>query len=262
MQFQVNDCVVLLFGSAKKIDIGAVRLKATTPQGLFFEASCPALMFNRAKKEPFTLEQASELLRAASRPAEREKLAAEHEITNASDDLAGSALEILKREIIRLCGSEATKFEKRFVELYFDRLVRECAFIQRIHHDEEVQYRKTGTLFTALTPVPQAQFYCHDPLQPSSFIPENNFRVDFAFWTGTGFFAVEIDGVEPSGYAADVRRDRLLRRAGVDVVHILNTEIMEHSQKIIRALLPKEILESDKRNWGCAPRIFDDDIPF
>ena len=142
------------------------------------------------------------------------------------DDLPGSALEVLKREIIRLCGPEATKFEIRFVELYFERILHELRWLRERPVDEERRETKIRNLFTALMPIPQAQFYCHDPLQPRTFIPENNFRVDFAFWNGTTFIAVEIDGREPDGYAADVRRDRLLRRAGVDVIHILNSEIM------------------------------------
>lgn len=68
--------------------------------------------------------------------------------------------------------------------------------------------------------------------------PTNNFRVDFGFWTGTRLVAVEIDGHEPEGYARDIRRDRLLRRAGVEVVHILNTEIMEHGTRVVSRLLP------------------------
>lgn len=64
----------------------------------------------------------------------------------------------------------------------------------------------------------------------------NAFRVDFAFWTGEKFYAVEIDGNEPDGYAADVRRDRLLRRAGIDVIHVLNNEIMQHGVNLIKAL--------------------------
>jgi len=44
-------------------------------------------------------------------------------------------------------------------------------------------------------------------------------------WTGNRLIAIEIDGNEPGGYARDIRRDRLLRRADVDVIHILNTEI-------------------------------------
>jgi hypothetical protein len=263
MQFQVTDWVILLFGSAKKWDIGAVKLKATTPQGIFFEASCPALMFNRADKQPFTLLQGLDLLRGAGRPLEREELARVHDIRDATEDLGLSALEILKREVLLLCGPDATKFERRFAELYFDRLLTRHRTVRKVWGDNAKRRDELcKALFTALLPIPQAQVYCHDPLQPSAFVPENNFRVDFAFWTGLGFHAVEIDGREPGGYADDVRKDRLLRRAGVDVIHVLNTEIMEHSDKVISALLPAEILESDKRDAGYAPLLFDDDLPF
>ena len=53
--------------------------------------------------------------------------------------------------------------------------------------------------------------------------------------------AVEIDGNDPGGYARDLRRDRLLRRADVDVIHILNTEIERHGDMVIHALLPESI---------------------
>jgi len=102
-------------------------------------------------------------------------------------------------------------------------------------------------------PIPQAWFYCHDPLEPYKFIPENAYRVDFAFWSGEKFYAVEIDGNEPGGYAADVRRDRLLRRAGIDVIHMLNKEIMDHGENIIQALLPREIVRGPKGGSGEPP---------
>jgi hypothetical protein len=88
------------------------------------------------------------------------------------------------------------------------------------------------------------QLYVHDPLEDDwsgQMEPSNNFRVDFGFWSGTGLIAVEIDGTEPSGYARDIRRDRLLRRAEVDVIHILNTEIEKHAERLIYTLLPSEI---------------------
>ena len=96
--------------------------------------------------------------------------------------------------------------------------------------------------FNALLPIPQMQVYVEDILdQRWSFEPTNNFRVDFGFWTGTQLVAVEMDGNEPEGYAADVRRDRLLRRANVDVVHILNTEIDKHGRDLMVPLLPQSI---------------------
>ncbi len=265
MQFQVKDWVVVLYGTAKKWDINAIKLRATTPQGIFFDASCPALMFNRAEKKPFMLTDADEFLTNAGRPAAREELSKLYSLSTAEQSLAESTLEILKREVILLCGDDATKFERRFVELYFDRLLDDVHFAQKMrkyYADDAATETKIAQVFTALLPIPQAQFYCHDPLQPRTFIPENNFRVDFGFWTGTDFYAVEIDGREPEGYAADVRKDRLLRRAGVDLIHILNTEIMEHSKKIIHALLPTRVLENKDRAGSAGPRVFNDDIPF
>jgi hypothetical protein len=44
----------------------------------------------------------------------------------------------------------------------------------------------------------------------------------------------------PRGYARDIRRDRLLRRAGVDVIHILNLEIERHKARALAELLPRE----------------------
>ena len=43
----------------------------------------------------------------------------------------------------------------------------------------------------------------------------------------------QIDGAEPEGYARDIRRDRLLRRAGVDVIHITNWELATHKGKAL-----------------------------
>ena len=63
----------------------------------------------------------------------------------------------------------------------------------------------------------------------------------------------KIDGTEPEGYAADVRRDRLLRRAGIDVIHILNSEIMQHGVDIIGALMPRMILPGPPGGRGFAP---------
>jgi len=105
MQFQVTEWVILLFRSAKKWDIGSVKLKATTPQGIFFEASCPALMFNRADKRPFTLLECLDLLRSAARPVDREELARLHAIPSPTDDLGLSALEKGSRWPRGICRS-------------------------------------------------------------------------------------------------------------------------------------------------------------
>jgi hypothetical protein len=109
----------------------------------------------------------------------------------------------------------------------------------------------------ALLPIPELQLYVNDPLSPS-YEPHNNFRVDYGFWNGRQLIAVEIDGAEPEGYAKDVRRDRLLRRAGVDVVHILNVEVAKHKGRALDRLLPRQMFGYDWDYAGQRPEI----IPF
>ncbi len=80
-----------------------------------------------------------------------------------------------------------------------------------------------------IAPYPELQLYVQDPLaETKTYQPDNNFRVDYGFWNGEKLIAIDIDGAEPAGYAKDIRRDRLLRRAGVDVIHILNLELTKH----------------------------------
>ena len=102
-------------------------------------------------------------------------------------------------------------------------------------------YKSTKDVWRALLPIPELQLYVQDPLaEKVSYQPDNNFRVDYGFWDGKKLTAVEIDGAEPAGYARDIRRDRLLRRAGVDVIHILNLEIERHKARALAELLPRE----------------------
>lgn len=75
----------------------------------------------------------------------------------------------------------------------------------------------------------------------SSFVPERMVKVDFAFWTGTDIVAVEIDGSSHIGSQNHVTKDRLLQRAGVNVIHILNDELLKHHDKVITKLMPPEI---------------------
>jgi hypothetical protein len=95
-------------------------------------------------------------------------------------------------------------------------------------------YKSPTDVWRALLPIPEMQLYVQDPLaKVESYEPQNNFRVDFGFWDGERLTAVEIDGAEPAGYAKDIRRDRMLRRAGVDVIRILN-----HKARALDQLLP------------------------
>ena len=54
---------------------------------------------------------------------------------------------------------------------------------------------------------------------------------------------MEIDGASHIGSEAHIRKDRLLMRAGVPVLHILNAELLKHGQKVVSKLLPRTITE-------------------
>jgi hypothetical protein len=71
-------------------------------------------------------------------------------------------------------------------------------------------------------------------------------KVDFAFWTGSKIIAVEIDS-DRKLLPDVIRRDRRYRESGVDVVHILNSEIEEFRDSIID-ILPEE-LKSPEFVW-------------
>jgi hypothetical protein len=75
---------------------------------------------------------------------------------------------------------------------------------------------------------------------------------------GDNLIAVEIDGAEPAGYAKDIRRDRLLRRAGVDVIHITNFELAKHEGRALGQLLSRQFFGFDWNYEGARPMI----IPF
>jgi hypothetical protein len=126
-------------------------------------------------------------------------------------------------------------------------------------HSIEI-YKSRLDLWRALLPIPELQLYVQDPLaETMSYQPDNNFRVDYGFWDGEKLMAVEIDGAEPEGYARDIRRDRLLKRAGVEVIHILNMELGKHKARALEQLLPRKFFGFD---WDYVGRRIDPDVPF
>jgi len=113
-------------------------------------------------------------------------------------------------------------------------------------------------------PLPQAHLYQNDPMEDDfHFAPNKMMKVDFAFWTGKGLVAIEIDGSSHSGSEAHIRKDRLLQRSGVHVIHILNNEISKYGMKVIDRLLPREMTlfwESSEKKYRSNP--LDETIPF
>jgi hypothetical protein len=166
-----------------------------------------------------------------------------------------------------------TLAEQMFLEIYFGMLKAFTTDHQRHSWEVALKCRKqiglrdlnpaydmVTDVWLALLPIPELQLYVNDPLSPSeSYQPDKNFRVDYGFWDGEKLTAVEIDGAEPSGYARDVRRDRLLRRDGVEMLHILNGEIMEHKARALLEYVPRHFFGFD---WSYPSKAPDWEMPF
>ncbi len=156
-----------------------------------------------------------------------------------------------------------TPDERRFLDLYFEFLrkrfiapLERLAMLVRLRKLSDTfelpkPMNHHAWVFDAALPLPQAHLYLDDPLRKQlddlnafSSVPGDMFKVDFAFWSGTRLVAVEIDGGSHIGSESHVRKDRMLQRAGVEVVHILNSELKEFGEKAISALLPSDVLNS------------------
>jgi hypothetical protein len=215
---QITDHLILPFGTAKKFDLQKVTLAAVAANGIYLRADIPCVYINVAERKPLRLLDFFHVFDRGRDPPK-------------STDV-GAMLDFMHQIIGRHMPIETTtRYETEFLKIYFD-------FIK----DNPLLKEESFCKYNALLPIPQMQLYVEDVLDFQwSFEPRNNPRVDFGFWTGTKLVAVEIDGNEPEGYARDIRRDRLLRRADVDVVHILNTEIDKHGQDLMLPLLPRSI---------------------
>jgi hypothetical protein len=227
----------------KKIkDLSHIRLTSVSTGGVYFDSSLPVLHIDKSKEEPVDF-------------AFAERLFGQADI--GSDDHANCCLWI-KKKLFDVYESQG-RYEKMFLELYFDDAVSRLATGKNRWEKFETDLQ----IYRVLLPIPEAQIYVVDPLNdPYGHYPQNNFRMDFVFWNGKRLVAVEIDGSEPEGYARDVRRDRLLRRAGIEVVHILNPELEKHGNRALQILLPRDILGAWRKAKAPAYNPVSDDIPF
>lgn len=222
-QIHIRDHLILPFGTARRFDLNRIKLSSVAANGIYFTSDIPCIYINKSAKKPLTLRNFEILTN--SFPDDLNDKSGYENVSRCIDLICNS---------VRKCMPNPTHFELLFVEHYFGYLKDVVLGPPQILHPL--------VIYNALLPIPEMQLYVEDPLEDQwTYEPTNNFRVDFGFWDGVRLTAVEIDGNEPSGYARDIRRDRLLRRAQVDVVHILNTEIAQHGRKIIGRLLPRSI---------------------
>jgi very-short-patch-repair endonuclease len=251
VQIKIPDQLLIPFGGPKW-SIERISVVGVSTTGTYLQSDTPLAYVDRSKECALRLRDFKTVI-----PGNWE---------DGMDSLA--AMRVIQQHLREKCEL-ATSSEKQFLDLYFD-YCRECVtppdYIERLYEKEDerpVPYNNMDWMFDAMMPLPQAHLYQNDPLEDNfHFAPSRMMKVDFAFWTGKRLIAVEIDGSSHSGSESHIRKDRLLQRSGVHVVHILNGEVAKHGLKVIRRLLPPEITKfwkSAERKYRSNPL---QDLPF
>jgi len=253
IQFKIPDQLLIPFGAPKWV-IDGIAVVGVSTTGTYIQSETPLAHIDKSKQVGLRLRHFKDIF-----PGEWPIV---HETAEAAD--------FIRKHLHESCEI-ATDSERRFLDLYFEYCREKIQVGVRVYSrarpgdrsDWPTPYNDDDWIFDALLPLPQAHLYETDPLSGKyTFVPSRMMKVDFAFWTGKRLVAVEIDGSSHVGSEGHVEKDRLLQRAGVHVVHILNSEITKYGARVIGALLPPEITEF----WKTAEEESRDnplsDIPF
>lgn len=215
-----------------KWGIEKIKLVGVSTRGTYIESETPLAYIDRSKEEALRLTNIREIFPKKF-----------------PDNFFGieDTLEYIKSLIKDECELD-TDYEKKFVDFYFDHCVEQVTpsvgMIERYGKQLPYPYDNVDRVFDALFPLPQAHLYLTNPFDENySFVPKNMVKVDFAFWTGKSIIAIEVDGSSHVGNERHITKDRMLQRAGVSVIHILNSEIEKYGGKVISKLLPDKIKE-------------------
>ena len=143
---------------------------------------------------------------------------------------AAERLDFLRDHLTGLCDMWA-KRPRQFVSLYFQVIAR---VMERDHRVIEDKVQRLGGLFTAAD-------FAFSALRPLPRAHLDDFRVDFAFWTGSALVALDITGDDSRGAARESRRARLTR-AGAKVLEIPAAIVAREDPASIEGLLPREFI--------------------
>jgi hypothetical protein len=178
-----------------------IRLVGSSTQEMLFESDSPCLYVNRSNITGFTLDQCSGMF----------------SLDNLSDP-ADETLDYLHSlcDLLRGNCELHSSYQHLFLTLYFDQVWEEhCA--------------SGKPLGRCLMPLPQTHFYLTDFSDLlEGKCQQKCVRVDFAFWTGQRFLAIQI--TEPTDDDR-IRDERLLRFWGIDFIRMPEEEI---SDKAVR----------------------------
>jgi hypothetical protein len=249
VQIKIENQLLIPFGGPKW-SIERINVVGVSTTGTYIESDTPLAHINKAESRALRLRHFTSVM-----PGDWPEI-----------DDCGAAAELIRGYLRDKCEL-GTDHEKKFLDLYFEYCIDATTIpsylLKQDQKDRGTPYDDDAWIFEALLPLPQAHLYQANPLEDHfSFAPSRMMKVDFVFWTGKRLVAVEIDGGSHIGSEAHVEKDRLLQRAGVHVVHILNSEITKYGKKVIERLLPQELTrfwKSAEDKWRENPF---DSIPF
>ncbi len=188
--------------SSQKLPIpyGAARLPAGwLSRGESGEIACavPHAIVDTGSREPLRLNGGQYEFATPPTPAEMGEPLAQ--------------LDFLKRDMQRRCDMW-NKRQKRFLDRYF-------AFVaDQVENNRDSLLRKI-TPFGSLYRYGDWMFSAPRPLPRAHLHAAGMIGVDFAFWTGRGFLAIELVGSETRGPGDETRHERL-REAGIAVLEM------------------------------------------
>jgi len=135
-------------------------------------------------------------------------------------------LELLREHLLTLCRPW-DKLAETFLAAYVARIAAAIAAADGELRDLAAAggglFAPEDWSFCALRPLPQAHLF--------------GTRADFAFWTGAGFIAIELEG---SGSPRKQRREELARleAAGVALVRVPGAALQQHGERLLADILP------------------------
>ncbi|XWK86387.1 MAG: hypothetical protein U7127_19480 [Phormidium sp.] len=233
-RLRLVDQLFIPFGRPKW-KIKEINIVKVSPDGTYIESNTPFVHIDKKENRPLQIadfwevipDQLFESLVSISPHFDRFD-------RDKSSDISQKALtefehryEMIRDYLKNRCETGSI-YEKKFLDIYFD-YWRECA------SEEGADIMYVSNCLRPLLPLPQAHLYLEDDLDERTYMQ----KVDFAFWTGNQMIALEIDS-DTKLLPEIVRRDRRYRNSGVEVVHILNSEIEEFMSSVMN-LLPKEL---------------------
>jgi hypothetical protein len=230
----LQDHLIVPFGRPKW-EIENIRISKVTPNGTYLEGKIPFAYIDKNAGKALQIADFWDVVpdnfvgsfKRVSPHFDRSEYDFDDISNNAVREF-GHRFQIIYTYLKTRCEL-GSNYESKFLDIYFD-------------YWSDKAWEHGPSIFSLqeqlrpLLPLPQAHLYLEDDLLACKTHMQ---KVDFAFWTGHRIVAIEIDS-DNKQLPDVVRRDRRYRDSGIEVIHILNSEIEEFMSSIMN-LLPQEL---------------------